>query len=278
MVTGATGRIGRAVVRLLMRYGVAAIAVSRNPASAALPAGARVLCADPSDPETLSDALGEVGAVLLVPRALGTASSELLSLAADRGVERVVVLSATTVDGGVGEQRFSAAFRAVEEAARASSMEWTILRCADFAANAMVWAPEIRSGDVVRGAHGHAVTSPIHEQDVAEVAARTLVEAGHAGRSYVLTGSHGLSQQDRVRLIGMAIGRQLVWEETRPADVRRAMIARGLPEEAPDRLLSYFADHILRPGPTSTDVRMVLGRPPLTFDRWAADNAPAFQG
>jgi uncharacterized protein YbjT (DUF2867 family) len=278
MVTGATGKVGSEVVMLLARDGATAIAVTRSPADAALPAGARILGADPSDPQTLVGALGEVGAILLVPRALGAAGAELVSLAADRGVERVVVVSATTVERRVGEERFWTAFRAVEDAARASGMEWTILRCADFAANALVWVPQIRSGDVVRGAHGDAVTSPIHERDVAEVAARTLVDASHAGRTYVLTGSHGLSQQDRVRLIGAAVGRHLVWEETHPAEVRRAMIASGLPDEAPDRLLGYFADHVRRPGTTSTDVGTVLGRPPLSFARWAAEHAPAFQG
>ena len=49
---------------------------------------------------------------------------------------------------------------------------WTILRCADFAANTLAWAPQIRATGVVRGAYGDAATSTIHERDIGAVAAR----------------------------------------------------------------------------------------------------------
>ncbi|HEX4215475.1 MAG TPA: NAD(P)H-binding protein [Candidatus Dormibacteraeota bacterium] len=278
MVTGATGNIGREVVRGLLEAGEQVAAVTRDPTSAALPGGALLVPGDPSQPETLGPAVRDVEALLLIPRAVGTATAELLSLARERGVERVVLVSATTVTHGGGDERFANALRAAEDAVRASGLRWTILNCADFSLNAMVWASQIRTGDAVRGAFGDAVTSPIHEHDLSEVAVRALTEAGHAGRAHLLTGPQPLSQRDRVRLIGSAIGRDLVWEETSSEEVRGAMIGAGLPEEAPDRLLGYLAGHVRRPGPTSTAVGEILARPPLTFAEWAAHHARAFRG
>src|SRR5215218_5780455 len=170
LVTGATGNVGREVVNLLLDDGQEVAAVTRNPAAAALPGGAHVVGGDPSRPRTLTSALRGVEAVLISPRALGdatagAATAELLTLAAEQGVERVVALSAVTVQYATGYRRFAAAFRAVEDAVKASGLQWTFLRSADYAANALAWVPQIRTASgVVRGAYGDAATSTIHEQ------------------------------------------------------------------------------------------------------------------
>jgi uncharacterized protein YbjT (DUF2867 family) len=79
-----------------------------------------------------------------------------------------------------------------------------------FAANARLWwAPKIRAGNVVRWPCAEAPTAPIHERDIAAVAARILGEEGHVGKDYVLTGPQSLSQFEQVGVIGEVIGRSL---------------------------------------------------------------------
>jgi uncharacterized protein YbjT (DUF2867 family) len=282
LVTGATGNVGREVVNLLLSSGKQVVAVTRNPTIAALPDGAHVVESDPSHPHTLAKALSGVESIFISPRALGdatagAATAELLKLAAAQGAQRVVVVSADTVEYGGGEKRFSDAFRRVEDAARASGLQWTILRCADFAVNALVWVPQIRQSGVVRGVSGDGATSVIHERDVAEVSARILLDAAHAGRSYVLTGPQSLTQRARVRLIGEAIGRDVSWVEVAPEQFRQAILAQGLPEHVPDRLIGYWSNRVLQPGPSSDAVEQILGRPALTFAKWAAEHAAAFK-
>src|SRR5262249_37834011 len=172
LITGATGKVGRPVVNQLVVEGQQVVAVSRHPPQGMFPAGTRVIEGDPSRPETLAAALSGIEAILLSPRAVGAAASRLLTLAAQRGVRRAVVLSALTVEYGGGYRRFADEFRAFEDAVKDSGLEWTLLRSADYAANTRAWAPQIRSSDVVRGAYGDAATSTIHERDVAAVAAR----------------------------------------------------------------------------------------------------------
>jgi uncharacterized protein YbjT (DUF2867 family) len=282
LVTGATGNIGRLVVELLLADGEKVEAVTRNPAAAALPGDAHVVSGDPSRPMTLTSLLEGVEAILISPRALGdatagAATSELLAQAAEQGVERVVALSAATVAYPAGYARFAEAFKAVENAVKASGLQWTILRSNDYASNALAWAPQIRSTGVVRGAYGDAATSSIHERDVAAVAVRALVNPTHAGHAYLLSGPESLSQRDKVRLIGEAIGAELSFEELPPEQIRQAMLAQGLPEDVPDRLLGSLADYVKRPGPSSHTVATVLGRPALTFAAWAGEHAAAFQ-
>jgi uncharacterized protein YbjT (DUF2867 family) len=282
LVTGATGNVGREVVNLLLDGGEKVVAVTRNPATAALPDGAHVVGGDPSRPQTLTSELRGVKAVFISPRALGdatagAATAVLLAQAAEQGAERVVLLSAVTLEYNGGYQRFADAFKVVEDAVKASGLQWTILRCADFASNTLVWAPQIRSTGVIRQAYGDAATSTIHERDVAAVSARALVDAAHAGHSYVLTGPQSLTQRAKVRLIGEAIGREVSWEEISPQQVRQAMLAQGVPEDVPDRLLGYLSDRVQQPGPSSDTVEQILGRPALAFAEWAAEHAAAFR-
>src|SRR5207244_8824064 len=182
LVTGATGNIGREVVNLLLDGGAKVVAVTRHPATAALPDGAHVVGGDPSRPQTLTSALRGVEAVFVSPRALGdttagAATATLLELAAEQGAQRVVLLSAVTVEYGGGYQRFADAFKAVEDPARASGLQWTILRSTDYASNSLAWVPQIRSTGVVYGAYGDGATSTIHERDVAAVSALALMRS-----------------------------------------------------------------------------------------------------
>ncbi|MFG2003182.1 NAD(P)H-binding protein [Spirillospora sp. NPDC048911] len=270
LVTGATGIVGRGVVKLLLEAGEGVTAVSRSPETAGLPEGATVV--------SQTTELAGVDAMLIAPRAVGETTGELLTAAAAQGVKRVVLLSAVTVEYGGGYERFAAAFKAAEKAVEASGLEWTFLRCADFAANNLAWAPQIRATGAVRGAYGDAATSSIHERDIAEVAVRALLDPSHAGRAYALTGPESLSQHDKVRLIGEAIGTGLTFTEVPPEQVRAAMLAQGMPEDVPDRMLGYLATCSEQPGPSTDTVARVLGRPALSYADWAADHAADFGG
>ena len=276
LITGATGTVGHETTRLAREAGYPVAAVTRNPA-AELPEGARVVVADPSRPDSLAAALDGVEAILLAPRAVGDAAAALLRAAAERGTPRVVLLSAITVEYGGGYQRFADMFRELEQNVRDSGLPWTFLRCADFAANTLGWAPGIRAAGIVRGAYGDAATASIHERDIAEIALRALTDSAHEGRAYALTGPQALSQRDKAKLIGEAIGRDVTFSEIEPEEVRADLLARGVPADVPDRLLGYQRACLEQPGPTTAVVEQVLGRPALSFSQWAADHAAAFR-
>lgn len=266
LVTGATGVVGREVVRLLVAKGADVAAVTRN-ARPDLPDAARRV--HPDDLRTL----GDLDGVLISPRAAGARLADIPTRA-----RRVVTLSAVTVQEPVGQARFREEFHRVERAVTKEEWAWTILRCTDFAANSLAWAGQIRHGGSVRGAYPAARTSTVDERDVAAVATLALTEPDHAGCSYVLTGEESLSQSDKVAAIGAAIDRALAFVEVAPADVRRGMLAAGLPEEMPERLLGSLADYARRPGPTTDTVRRLLGRPARSFAGWATDHSAAFAG
>jgi uncharacterized protein YbjT (DUF2867 family) len=269
LVTGATGVVGRHAVRLLVEQGAKVAAVTRDP-HADLPADTQLV--HPSEVATLQG----VEAILLSPRATGAAAVGLLAHARETGTTRVVVLSSLTVPYPAGHARFRQQFQAVENLAQESGLDWTILRCADFAANTLAWAGQIQATGAVRGAYPAARTSTIDERDIAAVAALALTQPDHTGQTYLLTGEQSLSQPEKVAALGAALDRTLSFVEATPDEIRRGMLAAGLPDEVPDRLLGSLADYAREAGPTTDTVRRLLGRPARTYATWAEEHSAAF--
>ena len=66
VVTGATGNVGRTLVRLLTGAGEPVTAVARRVDAAGVPAGTRAVAADLGDPESLAPALDGAKALFLL--------------------------------------------------------------------------------------------------------------------------------------------------------------------------------------------------------------------
>ncbi|GAA3579955.1 NAD(P)H-binding protein [Nonomuraea rosea] len=282
LVTGATGAIGRPLTELLAAEGAAVRAVSRDPAAARLPAGVEVVGGDPASPRTLARHLDGVTAVFLHSRAIGESAPELLALAKEHGAARVVALSATNIDDPLDEQPSRLRGdrnKEAEQAAVTSGLDWTSLRAASFAGNAVqAWGAQLRAGDVVRYVYASFQETPIDERDLVEVAAHALLGTEPGGRRLELTGPEPLSHAEMVAAIGRATGRSLRFEELPPEAATQAMIRNGMPEPFVRGLMARYAKYATRlQQPVTGDVEKVLGRPARAFERWAADHAELFR-
>jgi uncharacterized protein YbjT (DUF2867 family) len=196
LVTGATGRVGRAVAGLLTTAGVPVRALTRDADAAALPANVEVVTGDLTVPDSLDAALRGAGAVFLVwtaPPATAPAVVERLAAHA----RRVVFLSSPhqTPHPFFQQPNPMAVLHAdIERLIAAAGLESTIIRPGMFASNTLLWwADSIRAEGVVRWPYGSAQTAPVDDRDVAAVAARTLYQSGRHDRQA------GVRQLRRVR-------------------------------------------------------------------------------
>ncbi len=114
-----------------------------------------------------------------------------------------------------------------------------------------------------------AARSLIHERDVAEAAAVTLLEDQHHGQRYVITGPRAITQREQVLAIGNAIGRPLRWHVVTREEVESSL---GLPASALDTWES-FIEH---PEPVTDTFACLCGHPPRDFTGWALDHAGDF--
>jgi uncharacterized protein YbjT (DUF2867 family) len=281
VLTGATGLIGRLLAVALRGRGVRA--VTRSPREAALPAEVEVVEGDPQRPETLENALRGAEVLFLHSRAVGDAADEVVALAREAGVRRVVALAAANVDDRLDAQpsRFRGdRNKEVDDAAAASGLEWVSLRPSSFALNALTaWGGQIRAGDDVRFVYPGFEESPIHEGDLVDVLVRAFLDDDLLGQRIDLTGPESLSHEEMVRQIGVALGRPLRFHEIPAPVAAKGMLANGLPEPFVTAMMARYAAHLTRPQfPPTPEVEKILGRPARTFAEWAADHTADFGG
>lgn len=269
VVTGATGNVGRPLVRALVEAGEAVTAVSRGAAEA--PAGARFHRADLVEPTSLEPALDGATALFLLTSADFMARGDLtavLDVVRSAGVERVVLLSSQ----GVGTGRHSPH---LEDAVTRSGLVWTVLRPGGFDSNAFQWAEQVRAHRLVSAPFADVALPLVDPADIAEVAALALREPGHAGQIHTLTGPEPLSPRQQAAAIADALGEPVRFVEQTRAEAR-ALMLRQLPEPVVDATLDVLGAPTPDEQRVSPDLARLLGRAPRTFADWAARHTAAF--
>jgi uncharacterized protein YbjT (DUF2867 family) len=278
LVIGATGTVGRQVVRQLMGMGASVRAMTRNPEAAHLPPDVEVAQGDLTIPDSLDTCLDDVDAAFLVWTAPMSATDAALARIAKRA-RRIVFLSAPLKTPHPFFQQPNPARTLalhIEELIEQSGLEWTFLRPGMFAANARdFWGPQIRAGTVVRWPYLKAPTAPIDERDIAAVGVRALTEGGHDRMEYVLTGPDSLTQHEQIATIGQVIGRPLTIEEISRDEARTAWSA-VMPVAVADMLMDAWAAALGQPAYVTSTVQEITGAPARTFAEWTKDNVSAF--
>ncbi|MFI6855659.1 NAD(P)H-binding protein [Streptomyces sp. NPDC050416] len=266
LVTGATGKTGRRVARLLGERGVPVRAVSRS----ATPSF------DWADRATWEAALRGATGVYVVHPGLGSrqAADDVAAFArraAAAGVRHAVLLSTPSGAWDPAGEHVLAAERALEDA----GPDWTVLRVRWFFQNFsedFLYDP-VLSGEV-RLPAGDGKEAFVDAEDIAEVAVTALTEAGHAGRHYELSGPRLMTFGDAVAEIARATGRDLSYVPLAPEAYEREQRAQGVPEEWV-RLTVGLYDHVRSGGLASLGdgVRQALGRAPRDFSEYAGTTA-----
>ncbi|MDO0939459.1 NAD(P)H-binding protein [Streptomyces sp. DG2A-72] len=277
LVTGATGTVGREVVRLL-GADVGVRVMARDPARVrGASETAEIVAGDCRDPRSLGRALAGVRTAFLVTGDVaGGDDVRFIRAAQMAGVGRVVKLSAAAVVDRCADDLVTRWQRAGEEVLCASGLQWTVLRPRAFMSNTLSWARSVRCEGVVRALYGSSVNACVDPRDVAEVAVRVLTEDGHAGGAYTLTGPEALSAAQQVDQLGRLLGVPLRLEELSPGQARLAL-GRRYPVPVVEALLqSAERQRAGAKAQVQDTVRAVTGRPARTFRVWAKDHLAAF--
>jgi uncharacterized protein YbjT (DUF2867 family) len=278
LVTGATGTVGRELVRLLVGQGEPVRAMTRNPVRSALPAGAEVVPGDFDDPRSLADAATGIEALFLLDAPgpwIAQHDRAMLAAARAAGMARVVKMSAL----GTGEpaSKVGSWHLPGEQELRSGDGEWTVLRPSAFASNTLNWAPTVRARQPISNPNGTGTQGVVDPRDVAEVAARALTSDEHVGQVLTLTGPELLSIPDVAARLGELLGRTVATVEVPLDAYREGLLSRGFEPDFVDNAVTatkLIADgHYAR---LTDDVAHALGRPPRTFAAWAYDHRDAF--
>lgn len=284
VVTGATGLVGSEVVRSLAADGVACAAAVRNPGSYEAPSGAARVTArafDFQDPSTYAAVFRGARRLFLVrPPAISDVERWILpavDAALDAGVEHVVFLSL------LGAEKNSVVpHRTIEdhllELGEESALGWTFLRASFFMQNLITThRSDIRDRDEIVVPAGRGRTSFIDVRDIGAVGARALVEPGHGGRAYDLTGAEALTYGEVAEILSDVLGRPIEYD--RPGLIRFVVHMRRQGHAWPFVLVMagiYTTARLGLADRVTGDVAEVLGRSPTSFRRFAEDYRDAW--
>ncbi|MER5310311.1 NAD(P)H-binding protein [Streptomyces sp. NPDC002773] len=277
LVTGATGRVGGAVVTHLHAAGVPVRALVRGEAD--FPEGVQAVRGDLGDPASLGTALEGVDAVFLVWPFLSAEGASDVIDAIGKHARRVVYLSSAGVGSGEEEpgEAITMFHTELERLVEASGLEWTALRPTGFASNTLGWAEEVRATGAVRAPLARLARPLIHEADIAAVAVQALTTDALLAARPLLTGPELVTQERQVALIGEAIGRPVRFEEIGLDEAVEQMKAAGYPAELVEAVLPAQAKMLDHPEPVNDEVERITGTPARTFREWAVDHAADFR-
>jgi uncharacterized protein YbjT (DUF2867 family) len=271
-VVGATGNVGRPLVRALTGAGEKVVAISRRASDGDVEHRA----ADLAQPASLGAALRGAEAMFLMIAGAGVEldPTAIVGAAHDAGIRRIVLLS--SIGAKTRPQAPShEPLRQLERAVAQSGAAWTILRPGGFDSNALGWVPSVRAQSTVAAPFADVGVPLVDPDDIAEVAAAAL-RGDHAGRTYELTGPERISPREQSSVLASILGTPLRFvEQTRSeaATVWRQFMPPAVVETTLDALGQPNADELR----VSPDVASVLGRAPRPFAAWAERNARAFR-
>jgi uncharacterized protein YbjT (DUF2867 family) len=282
LVTGATGTIGRAVVKILSQRGNVAIrAATRYPDRLRADAGTEQLTPIAFDWAAPHAAAGIAGAstMLVLPPAAHhplPATTRLLDSAVAGGVQHIVFLSTLGADFVPGFA-FGRWALAGEQAVAAAGLPYTVLRPNSYMTNFLTMSRPGRDG-ALRLPWSDGTCSFIDPRDVAAAAAQVLLEPhGHDGKTYELTGPEALSLHEIAAVLRATTGTGIHYVDTPPATVRDALSSSGMPQQMVTAFLelhSVMASS--KRAPVTSHLRQVTGRPPRSFAGFAAEHAAAW--
>lgn len=279
IVTGATGQLGRLVVdALARRVPPSSLAVSvRNPEKAAGLAarGIDVRQGDFDAPDTLTRAFAGAEALLIVS---GDAPVETrirqhraaIDAARTAGVGRVVYTS--FVDPRPESPfPFAAIHADTEDYLRDSGVPYTILRNGVYADNLMGFVRRAIETGTLAAPAGDGRVAFVSRDDLAEATATVLVEGGHAGRTYDLTGAAAVDYREVAEAVARRAGKPVAYQPITTEAFGARLAEAGLPPFMVTALSGLF--QAVAAGAYSAvtaDTAALAGREPEGIDAFLA--------
>ena len=289
LVTGATGTVGSELVKALVQRGTGVRAevgvevralTRKQPKPGTFPEAVEIALGDLTDPVSVAEAMKGVDKLFLLNGNVADELTQALTaygLAKKAGLKHVTYLSVFNADQFLEVPHF-AAKAVVEEAIRLGGMPYTILRPGYFFQNeirlkAVLTGPGIYP--IPAGNHGLAA---VDVRDIAAVAAKSLTEEGHAGKTYDLVSSEMLTGPGAAATWSKVLGKKITYTGHGDFDGFEAQLRNtGMPSWIAYDLRVMFQGYVER-GLTNTEHQTarfaaLLGHQPRTYSSFAAELA-----
>ncbi|GAA3588305.1 SDR family oxidoreductase [Nonomuraea rosea] len=281
LITGATGTVSSALLDALKGADVHLRALVREESTGLRERGAEVVTGDLDDARSLPPAFEGVQDLwLLTPNGPRAPEHNMNAVWAARqaGVERVVRLS--VVGAAHDAPNRSGRLHALSDReTERCGLRWTILRPHWFMQNLLNEAGDIAATGTFSLNMASARIGMIDVRDIAECAARVLLDDPdrHHGETYTLTGPRSLTFDEVAGQLSLALGRSVTYLPVGDDAKRETLLGYGVPVWIADMLEEYAQAYGSGWGDVTTrTVGDLLGRPARDLADFARDHAAAF--
>jgi uncharacterized protein YbjT (DUF2867 family) len=280
LIVGALGNTGTQVVKMLQASGHRVRAADRDLKQLNESFEDAVECVrfDFTDPKTFTQTFEGVEKMFLLrPPQISKVKRDMfpaIDAAKQAGVRYVVFLSVI----GIEKMTFIPHYK-VETYLTEKGFQTTFLRCSFFMQNlSTTHCREIKERNEIFVPVGNAKTSFIDVHDIGSVAARLLMEEGHAGKNYDLTGAVALDYWQVASILSDTLGREIKYHnpsvirfflETirRGASFSYALVVTGLYTSTRYGMAESITDAVER----------LTGKQPISFMKFAEDYKDAWR-
>ncbi len=276
LVTGAGGDVAGNLIPLLLAAGREVKALVRSPdhAQRLRASGAAVVLGDFRDKAGLAAALDGVETIFLLTPAHAQAAdmaSTAIEAARQARVRRIVRLSAikAAADGPTDNTR---QHWRTEEALRRSGIAYTILRPHFYMQNLLGSVQSIREQGAIYFATAAARIGMIDVRDIADAAARVILDERWDGAEYEITGPAAISYPEVAERLSKTLGRKITYVPISPDALAEAARGAGMDEWSAMLFRDYNRAYGSGWGDFVTSwVSTFTGRPARSFDSFAAE-------
>ncbi len=281
LVTGGTGTVGSHVLEHLSGQGADVRALTRDPAKARFPNGIVPVRGDMLDIESMRSALTGASTLFLLnavtPEELSQALLTL-NLAREAGLERVVYFSVYKGQDFTNVPHFTAK-HTVEQMIEQYDIPATILRPNCFMQNDAMFKDAVLGPAVYPFPIGAKGVSMVDARDVAEVAAKALLERERASEPLPHQIINAVGPEPLTGTGIAAIWSDLLGEPVRYAGDDTAPFEKLLGQHAPSwmamdlrLMLDRFVQDGMHAAPADVEeMRRLLGRPPRSYAAFATE-------
>lgn len=272
LVTGASGNVGREVVKALMAQNVNVISAISSKDQSAKSAAAVLF--DFADQSTWDKALHGVDKLFLMrPPAIADVKTYLfpfIDRALEKGVRHIVFLSLQGVQFNPLTPHYK-----VERYLKKRKAPYTFIRPNFFMQNlSTFYAESIRERDELFLPAGAGKTAFVDVRDIGAVVAKTMQDDSHIGRAYTLSGSESLDYYQVATILSDVLRRPITYRNPSVQQYVERLRAAQANEDfiKVQKMLYFVVRHNFSSG-TSDDVRTLLGREPIKLKQFARDYA-----
>ncbi len=282
LIIGATGTIGTTVCELLKTHDADFTAMVRDQEKAGQlnSKGIKTVTGDLSDLNSLRNAMQGMDKLFLLsatspdlPELQGNAAK----VAKEKGIKHIVKISArgAAEDANFNIGRFHGK---TEKEIRELGIPFTFLQPHSFMQNLFFDRQTIVEQNAIYASMGTGKIPMIDTRDIAAVAVNALLQEGHAGKSYILTGPEAISYNNIAGGLSKVLGREIKYISQTPAEGYKAMMSSGMPgwlvDDMTDLNKIYGAN---KAAEVSQAVEQVIGRKPIRLEEFIKDYKKKFE-